>query len=335
MSDDNNPGCLQTGCAIWFLLCIVGVIVFFMSNNSINEVEECTFSDISYLLFMPASGGDAEYNERHKKSTKALKKEENIKVNDDLEDALDDNDFISDVKFEIHEQLSGADKVRVSVVLNNENLQIPAYMDFLVAPKSLFNVKLTKFMGLIDTAIILDGKTENLKSINFLRLIYDENALDYFLKEISGKKEKKEQPEPVTEKPVSKENIDYGDWLNSFNEELQKLGRDELKISFFSMIEEGIEGTIGFVYPDSDDKNSKIFLIGSSVNTIRFSTCRFADYLVDNQEGNAVVLENSPDLTVKTIDKLLVIGGYDSDLCGLGGYITGSYQHVRIYNYRF
>jgi len=331
---DNNPGCLQTGCGLWFLLCIVGLIVFFMSNNSINEVEECTFSDITYLLFMPASGGDAEYNERHKNSTKALKKAEGIKVNDDLEDALDDNDFISDVKFEIHEQLPGADKVRVSMVLSNENLQIPAYMDFLVAPKSLFKLNLTKFMGLINTVVILDSKTENIKNINFLRLIYDENALDSFIKEISKEKEKKEQPEPVAEKQTSQKNINYDDWLNSFNEELQKLGREELKISIFSIIEEGIEGTIGFVYPDSNDKNSKIFLIGSSVDTTRLSTCRFADYLVDNQEGNAVVLENCPELTVKTIDDLLVMGGNDCGDCGMGAYITGSYQHVRIYNYR-
>ncbi|WP_020585445.1 hypothetical protein [Desulfobacter curvatus] len=145
------------------------------------------------------------------------------------------------------------------------------------------------------------------------------NAYDELIAEDKAKKE------------ATQKDADYGAWLRSFSDELGDLNRSELKISIFIMNDEGVEGTAGFVYPDPNDKNSKIFLVASSTNTSRFSTCTIASYLINNLEKNTVVLENCPDLTVKTSDNSLIIDGNDCGNCGMGAEITGSYQFVTNY----
>jgi hypothetical protein len=180
MSAKENNGCVQTGCSIWILLSFVSVVIFFSSNNSVDEVEELTIENILHLTILESSKGDTKSaNELNGKIMDKLKKE-GIDPKEKLKKALQKNKYINSVKIKKVESEQDVDKIRISLILEKDGIKIPARIFFLVQQKSLLNYSLAKLIPIY--SVILDPGNRSVEykdqeAFVAIASLYDEKAI--------------------------------------------------------------------------------------------------------------------------------------------------------------
>ena len=193
MSEEENPGCLAIGCSIWFLLSILTLIIYFIANDSIDAVQEISISDISYLTMIQSTGTGSNNAKKMNEMLMSEFEKLGIDTNKDLEDALSDNKYIKNVKFEVRDDVKVAkdvDTINVSFIVEKNNVEIPVTIMFLVQPKSLLDHNLTKFLMMVNVSIETSkGVIEygDREAMTFISHLYHEDLLGQLIDELLAK----------------------------------------------------------------------------------------------------------------------------------------------------
>ena len=187
MGEEKPGGCLQVGCSLWIIGSIITLFIFFVSNNSIDKVQELSLDDISYHLYMPANWSympKDQYENKHKYILSILEKDD-INTDDELKDMLDDNKYLQNTSYS-KSNMSGADIITINTQLKGSNSPTSFEFNFIIKPKSLMRQNLTEFIGVYEVKITSGGKSFTLddpdKILSLFALLSSSDKTENYVK---------------------------------------------------------------------------------------------------------------------------------------------------------
>jgi hypothetical protein len=195
MGEEKSGGCLQVGCALWVISSIITLLIFFISNDSIDEIQELTLSDVAYYTYMPSSWSymsQKQYENKHNHIVSLLKKD-GIDVGDEIEDLFDDNKFLDNVSFSKEERKAdrfAINSVDIDIVTLSAEIsdkyKSKVKLRFIVKPKSFINKNFTELGGFAGVKINSEGKSLEIddpdKIISFLAMLSNSEKTQKYLK---------------------------------------------------------------------------------------------------------------------------------------------------------
>lgn len=155
-----KPGCLAQLIGLWIIGSLISCVIYMFMGSVEDVVEDATFSDMTYLMYLPAMHFDqGRYDEQHDRLM-ALADEHGIKEDWSLEDAIDEIKRVRNIKYDISDR-GEMSLVTVSFMIDpvlasdipdmNGEIEGPATvsLDFAAISKQLIpDFRSSQFLGL-------------------------------------------------------------------------------------------------------------------------------------------------------------------------------------------